>query len=385
MKQIRFVVIIVILVLMILVIEPPLKQEILMTVSQLNQISDISSLFRNQPSIGASAAILFDPASQTILYSKKADIQRAPASTTKIMTAILAIERCSLDEVVTISHRAATINGSQVGLREGEVYTVEKLLWSLLLQSGNDAAISLAEHIAGSVEDFAKYMNARARELGCKHTNFVNPHGLSDPNHYSTVHDLALMASHALRYPLFQEIVSSKEKEIPWQKSFDKYLKNTNKLLWIMQGADGVKTGTTNLAGACLVSSATRDSRQVIAVVLNSSNRWVESARLLEWGFTNTECLKVIEKNETIPDIYAQKSQRYVVGYVKGDVYVSVPKGVKPYMHFAPYQLVAPIAKDQLLGFLEVGPVADFASVRRQPVYALTKVGQKRSFLGIGF
>ena len=384
MRQMRFVLTIAIFLLVILIMQPPKTDEAVVTVAGLSEVTDISSLFRSKPDVGASAAILFDPKSGTILYAKNADSQRAPASTTKIMTAILTLERCSLGESVTVSRRAATINGSRVGLREGEVYTVEKLLWGLLLLSGNDAAIALAEHIAGSVEEFAKYMNTRAAELGCRQTHFVNPHGLSDPNHYTTVRDLAIMASHALKYPLFQEIVSSKEKEIPWQQSFAKYLKNTNKLLWIMPDADGVKTGTTNLAGACLVSSATRDDRQLIAVVLNSSNRWVESARLLEWGFANTQCIKVVGKNETIPDIYVKNAKSYAVGGVMGDVFVTVPKGVKPYVRFVPYDLEAPVFKDQLLGILEAGPVSDPNALKKHPVYALEGVARRRSFFGLG-
>ncbi len=379
MKQLRFLAVFIILVLTILVMEPPIEPEYLECLASISQVIEIDNLLKNQPQIGASAAILIDPASLTVLYSKKATQERAPASTTKIMTAILTIERCSLTEIVKISRRAARINGSQVGLKEGETITIEKLLWSLMLLSGNDAAIALAEHIAGSVEEFAKYMNARALELGCKHTNFTNPHGLSDPNHYTTVYDLALIAVHALKYPLFQEIVGSKGKEIPWSQSFDRYLKNTNKLLWILEGADGVKTGTTNLAGACLVSSASRDGRQLVGVVLNSTNRWVESAKLLLWGFEKTECLKVIEAHETIPDIYIKDSKKLAVGYVLKDVYVTVSKGSKPFVQLVPNQLKAPLAKDQLLGFLETGPTSE--TVKRQPVYALERVQRQIKFL----
>ena len=151
-----------------------------------------------------------------------------------------------------------------------------------------------------------------------------------------------------------------------------------------MADADGVKTGTTNLAGACLVSSATRDGRQLIAVVLNSSNRWVESARLLEWGFANTQCIKVVGKNETIPDIYVKNAKSYAVGGVMGDVFVTVPKGVKPYVRFVPYDLEAPVFKDQLLGILEAGPVSDPNALKKHPVYALEGVARRRSFFGLG-
>lgn len=372
-----FVFVLVVLFFSITIKEPNVDISTLQCLSGFERVKDISSLMKTPPQIQASAAILYDPKAQTILYAKNAHKERAPASTTKIMTAILTLERSKLDETVTVSKTAARIGGSQAGLKEGEIYTVGELLWALLLLSGNDASIALAEHVSGSVKDFCLLMNKRAKELGCTNTNFINPHGLSDKEHYSSVADLALIAAHALKYPLFQEIVSSKEKEISWSQSFAKYLKNTNKLLWLFEGADGVKTGTTNMAGACLVSSATKDGRQLIAVVLNSRNRWVESARLLQWGFDNTQSVLLVAKAETIPDIFIKKARKLVVGYVLDDIWVAVPKGVKPFVDFVPYQLEAPIKKDQLLGFIKYGTTVDHT--KQEAVYSLEKV-KKRLF-----
>ena len=378
MKLLRFLVFVLLMLFSVVVLGPVPDNYTLECISQPTTVIDLSPTLKQKPVIGASAAILYEPKSKTILFSKKAETERAPASTTKIMTAILTLERCALDEVVTISRKASRVGGSQVGLKEGEKHSVEELLWSLLLVSGNDAAIALAEHIAGSVEKFAIYMNTRARELGCQNTNFVNPHGLSAPGHYSSVYDLALITAHALQYPFFQEMVSAKEKEIPWSQSWDRYLKNTNKLLWILEGADGVKTGTTNLAGACLVSSASKDGRQLIAVVLNSRDRWVESARLLKWGFDNFACQLVIGKTETIPDVYVNNGKYFAVGNTNKDIYVTIPKGVQPIIKFHPYELHAPVLKEQIIGVLEVGPILGQTS--KQPVYSSSKVGKKNFF-----
>lgn len=378
MKLLRFLVFVLLMLFSVVVFGPVPDNYTLECISQPTTVIDLTPTLKQKPVIGASAAILYESKSKTILFSKKAETERAPASTTKIMTAILTLERCALDEVVTISRNASRVGGSQVGLKEGEKHSVEELLWSLLLVSGNDAAIALAEHVAGSVEKFAIYMNTRARELGCQNTNFVNPHGLSAPGHYSSVYDLALMTAHALQYPFFQEMVSVKEKEIPWSQSWDRYLKNTNKLLWILEGADGVKTGTTNLAGACLVSSASKDGRQLIAVVLNSRDRWVESARLLKWGFDNFACQLVIGKTETIPDVYVYNGKYFAVGNTNKDIYVTILKGVQPIIKFHPYKLQAPVLKEQIIGVLEVGPILGQTS--KQPVYSLSKVGKKNFF-----
>jgi D-alanyl-D-alanine carboxypeptidase (penicillin-binding protein 5/6) len=245
------------------------------------------------PGLSAGGAVLLDPVTGGILYARRPFDPMPPASTTKIMTCLLVLERCGLDEVVAVSQRAATTGGSRIGLRAGGLIPVQDLLVGLMLRSGNDAATALAEHVAGSVEGFAALMTARAHALGALSTNFVNPHGLSARGHVSTAYDLALMAVAAMQNPVFRTLVASREHEIG---SLDPYwtrlLKSTNKLLWLYPGADGVKTGTTSEAGQCLVASATRDGRQLISVVLHSSDRYSDSARLLSAGFETTRlCL----------------------------------------------------------------------------------------------
>ncbi|HEY8425646.1 MAG TPA: D-alanyl-D-alanine carboxypeptidase family protein [Limnochordales bacterium] len=249
------------------------------------------------PSIRAAAAILMEASTGTILFAKNEHQRRAPASTTKIVTALLAIESGTLQDLVQVSRRAASVVGSSADLVAGERYTLEELLYGLMLPSGNDAAVAIAEHLDGSVEAFARRMNRRARELGAYGSHFVNPHGLDDPNHYSTAYDLALFARTALQFPLFARIVgtrafSSLTHGTTWH--------NTNRLLWSFDGATGVKTGTTGRAGNCLVAAASRDGTTLVSVVLDSADRWADSARLLEYGFEAFARVELARRDEEV-------------------------------------------------------------------------------------
>jgi D-alanyl-D-alanine carboxypeptidase (penicillin-binding protein 5/6) len=241
------------------------------------------------PQVGAHAWLLYDPTSRQVLAERRGLVSLPPASTTKILTCLIVLETCEPTDEVTISAGAARTGGASVGLRRGQRFEVRELLYGLMLQSGNDAAVALAEHVAGSVAEFSKLMNARARELGALSSNFVNPHGLTAPGHRSTAYDLAVIAAAALRLPEFRALVASREHEIgSLDPAWTSLVRNTNQLLWSYAGADGVKTGTTNDAGECLVASATRDGRQLISVVLRSRHRWGDSARLLTFGFEGT-------------------------------------------------------------------------------------------------
>lgn len=241
------------------------------------------------PRINVGAAALLDPVTGQLLYGYNAFRTMAPASTTKIMTCLVVLERCSLDEVVTISSRATGTSGAHVGLRTGQQIPVQDLLFGLMLKSGNDAAVALAEHVAGSVEDFADLMNERARQIGALATTFRNPHGLTQPNHVTTAYDLALIAREAMENPVFRVLVSSRDREIgSLDPTWTRLISSTNRLLWVYEGAEGIKTGTTDLAGKCLVASATRDGRRLIAVCLRASDRFGDTARLLDYGFEHT-------------------------------------------------------------------------------------------------
>ena len=249
------------------------------------------------PAITASAAILMEASTGTVLFARNEHQRRAPASTTKIVTALLAIESGVTQDRVRISRRAASVTGSTAGLGTGEVYTLEELLYAMMLPSGNDAAIAIAEHLDGSVEAFARRMNRRARELGAYDSHFVNPHGLDDPNHYSTAYDLALFARTALQFPLFARVVGTQAyRAITHAATWH----NTNRLLWSFDGATGVKTGTTGRAGNCLVAAAARDGTTLIAVVLDSADRWADSTRLLEYGFSAFARVELARRDEEV-------------------------------------------------------------------------------------
>lgn len=259
------------------------------------------------PSVKAHSAILMDAKTGQVLFDKDANRRSAPASTTKIITAIIAIESGRLDETVKVSPRAAATRGSSMHLYPAQELTLRELVTGLMLRSGNDAAVAIAEHLAGSVDAFVEVMNRRAQEIGAYHTNFRNPHGLSAVGHYSSAFDLAWLARYALSNPIFADIVNTKETEIEWLdrsgRGRDVNLRNTNKLLWMFEDADGVKTGTTGEAGPCLVSSATRGSQKLIAVVLNDHSRWVDSMQLLKYGFDNYELYTFAEQGEVLASL----------------------------------------------------------------------------------
>jgi D-alanyl-D-alanine carboxypeptidase (penicillin-binding protein 5/6) len=221
------------------------------------------------------------------------------------MTAILALEKGNLSDIVVTSEEPPRVDGSRIYLEEGEKLTLEQMLYGMMLNSGNDAAVAIAEHIGGDIESFVKMMNAKAREIGAYHTTFVNPSGLPDEGHLTTAYDLALISRYALlNLPEFRKIVSTKTLEIPWQaEEWDRQLINLNKLLWNYEGADGVKTGYTSTAGRTLVASATRDGWQLISVVLKSdANIWSDSMALLDYGFENFEIKNLVGKNSDVAE-----------------------------------------------------------------------------------
>lgn len=234
---------------------------------------------RRMPSVTARAALLGDRKTGQVLLERRADDPLPPASTTKMMTALLTIESTHPSDTVVVPGEAL-VGDASMGLWAGERLTVEELLYGLLLMSGNDAAMALADYVGGDVDAFVKMMNARAQALGMTATHFVNPHGLDAAGHVSSARDLFTLARAALDQPLFAHIVATREAQIA-----GRYMVNRNQLLGTYPGADGVKTGTTDLAGECLVASATRDGHQAIAVVLGSQDRYADARALLDHYF----------------------------------------------------------------------------------------------------
>lgn len=227
------------------------------------------------------------------------------ASTTKILTALVVLEYCNVDETVTIENDFPAVEGSSIYLKHGEKLTVLDLLYGLLLESGNDAAVALALHVSGSLEAFSDLMNECAKNLGCKHSHFVNPHGLDAKEHFSSARDLALIAAEAMKNKTFSDIVSTKQISIG-----GRYFKNHNKLLWNCPGAIGIKTGFTESAGRSLVSCTERDGMRLICVTLSAPQDWKDHTNLYNWAFGEFGCLRVAagdQKYGSIPIISGVK------------------------------------------------------------------------------
>ena len=238
--------------------------------------------------ISARKAIVMDGQTGRVLYEKDADSRSLIASCTKIMTALIVCEQCNVLDRMRIPKEAVGIEGSSMYLQAGEVITIQELLYGLMLRSGNDAAVALAIYCGGTVEGFAKLMNDKARDLGLSGTHFVNPHGLDAPQHYSTARDLAVLAAYAMKNPVFRQTVSTKQVTVG-----SRYLTNHNKLLWQVDGADGVKTGYTKAAGRILVSSAVRQGRRLLCVTIDDGNDWLDHKKLFDQYFSaySYQCL----------------------------------------------------------------------------------------------
>lgn len=271
----------------------------------------------NNLNINAESAILIDGDTGKILYEKSAYEKRAPASTTKIMTALLALEHCKTTDVATVTSEAITSVPSGYStdlLKMGEELTIKDLLYALLLPSSNEAANVLAIHIAGSIDSFASMMNTKAMDLGCKNTHFVNPNGVHDDNHYSTAYDLSLIAKEAMKNDIFRQIVSTASYTLPNSNKYsriDRTLITTNDLIKKQSNnyyeyAIGIKTGFTTPAKNCLVSSATKDGKTLIAVVLRSNtdnNRYNDTKALFNYGFDNFSKKDIVKSGSTIKTI----------------------------------------------------------------------------------
>lgn len=239
------------------------------------------------PGTIARSAVLIDADDNGVLFGKNEDEKVPPASTTKIMTAILALESGKLDDPIMISQNAVSVEPSVLGLQVGDQITLREALTGMMLVSGNDAAIAIAETIAGSVPAFAQMMNDKAKELGAVNTHFVNPNGLTEYDHYSTARDMALIASYAMKNPEFRHIVSLKDYEVKYMDGHTQYVTTTNRFLKSgFKGANGIKTGFTNAAGDCLAASATRGKKTLIAVFYNDDDRWTDAPAWLEYGFS---------------------------------------------------------------------------------------------------
>ncbi len=318
--------------------------------------------------ISAECAILIDGETGRVLYEKQAEEKSLIASTTKIMTALVICEQTNVLDRVKIPKEAVGIEGSSMYLKEGEVLTVQELLYGLMLQSGNDAAVALAIYCGGTVEGFTELMNDKAHRLGMTQSHFANPNGLDSPGNYSTARDMALLTAYAMQNPIFAQTVSTKTITIG-----ERCLRNHNKLLWQLEGANGVKTGYTKAAGRILISSVTRMGRQLIAVTFNDPNDWQDHKDLIEDGFSRFTVQKLIQKGQTLGQLELAGGQEESVDLIAAeDFSYSLAQGERvtislPEAGFA----YAPVAEGEEAGFAHI--LVDGTAVAKVPlVYGKT-------------
>ena len=263
-----------------------------------NEINEVSANVSDEPVLNSRKCVVYDRISKTIIYGKNENVKSAMASTTKIMTAIVVLENTDLNQEVVVSKKAGGTGGSRLGLRAGDKVRIEDLLYGLMLRSGNDAAVALAEYVGGSVQGFAELMNNKAVALGLKCTHFVTPHGLDDSNHYTTALELAKLSDYAMCNEKFAKIVGTKITTIT-VNGMPRQIANTNELLGVLNGVVGIKTGFTNNAGRCLVTETKRNGMDIITVVLGADTkkfRTQDSVKLIEYTCAKYKMKNIEEK-----------------------------------------------------------------------------------------
>lgn len=319
----------------------------------------------NENDLYAKSAILIDADSKRVLYQKNGYERRAMASTTKIMTCLLALENSNPEDVVEFSSYAASRPQVKLGAGSGSKFYMKDMLYSLMLESHNDTAVAIAESIAGSTLDFANMMNERAKRIGAVNTNFVTPNGLDDPMHYTTAYDLALIAAEAIKNEKFLEIVNQKSHtftEIDGKGSYGVY--NKDAFLEMMDGAIGIKTGYTGNAGYCFVGALKRDNRTFISVVLASgwppskTYKWKDTVKLMKYGIENYNYRVIFDGISEYKKLKVRDGQKSRVGtYIEGNVSTLLSDGdVVEYVYDLPAgeELKAPVGKNQVVGRLHI-------------------------------
>lgn len=262
---------------------------------------EVSNHTSVEPTINSKYAIIIEKSTKTVLYEKSGYTKTPMASTTKIMTAIIAIENCELNESVKISKKAASTGGSTLGIKSDTTLSMETLLYGLLLRSGNDCAVAIAEHIAGNVESFSNLMNEKAKELNLINSHFITPHGLDSDNHFTTAYDLAILTIYALQNKTFSTIVNTKSSTID-MNGYPRDIHNTHELLGYTEGVYGVKTGFTGNAGRCLVTACKRNNLDIIIVVLGADTKKIrtqDTLNLINYAYNNFE---MIDTSEILKD-----------------------------------------------------------------------------------
>lgn len=330
-----------------------------------------------KPVVAAASAVLMDAQTGQILYAKNPHMRLPMASTTKIMTAILLIEHCKMVSRIKASKNAADTPYTSLHLKPGETITVKDLLTGMLVRSANDAAVAAAEHIAGSTAKFAKMMNKKAAEIGCKDTHFVTPNGLYDPNHYSSAYDLCLIARYAFRYPEFNQAINTRKYFLSSRSinKADLAVFNLSKFLKHYPGADGVKSGYIKQARHCYVGSATRDNWRLVSAVLRSENTTNDTTAMMNYGFGNFQPITIVRAHEKCFDAKITGGSARTVGVVvKKDLRIAVPRtGAKITRQFDLQEATAPVMKGHKLG--KVVAIVNGKEIASADLHAADEIG----------
>ena len=356
------------------------KQDFMVQINEEDEEIDIEEIQKavietssnpEEADVDSRIALIYDRASGKILYEKNGNKQTPMASTTKIMTAIVVLENANLKDVVTIDSKAAGIGGSRLGLKKNDKITVNDLLYGLMLRSGNDAAVALANYVGGSVESFAQMMNEKAKEMGLTNSHFIVPHGLDNDGHYTTAYELAKMADYALKIDKFKQIVGTQNTTI-YINGYAKAINNTNKLLGSVSGVYGVKTGFTNGAGRCLVTACKRDDLDIVTVIIGADTtkqRTADTIKLINYAYNNFE---VINIKEIVEEKFEQwkainQSRIYVNKGIKNNVELlledmpfenmAIKKNNKDKIDVevnSIFYLEAPVAKNQVIANMKI-------------------------------
>ncbi len=313
----------------------------------------------NSYAISARSAVVLDAASGRILFEHDARTKRGMASTTKIMTALCALEYGDIEKTVTISKTASGVEGSSMYLVPDEKLTLSDLIYGLMLVSGNDAATAIAESVSGSVQNFAELMNQKAAEIGAFDTSFTNPHGLSDENHFTTAYDLAKITAYAMQNPLFCEIVSTKSKKLSQNEGgFPRHLVNHNKFLSMYESCIGVKTGFTKATGRCLVTAVEKNGLKLICVTLNDPDDWSDHKALYDNAYSDYTPHKIKNSGEIITTVSISRGEQPTAELItQSDIYIPIRQGEETQIEISaePFEeLSAPIYAGDILGTLKV-------------------------------
>lgn len=309
--------------------------------------------------VTAASAIVLEASTGRVLYEKDAHKKMPMASTTKVMTAIVALEYGNTNDVVTVSKNASGVEGSSIWLSVGEKMTLSDMLYGLMLASGNDAAVAIAEHVGGSLDGFVELMNKKAQEIGAYDTHFANPNGLPAEEHYTTAYDLAMICAHAMQNEQFCEIVKTQYKTLPWQgHEWDRVVKNKNKILWNYEGGNGIKTGYTKEAGRCLTAAAQRDDMQLVSVVLCAPDMFNDCMTLMDYGFENYKNRVIMETDELVGDVAVEEGMEDSFSvYTDKDIMYPLTDAeyeqIKRSVHLEE-KVKAPVNKGQLVGTIDL-------------------------------